>query len=90
VDGKITGIKTHDYHNLLHHILPIAVRGTLTPDVWNIVYRLRKFFRWVCAKDIDVTKIKYMEEESAEFMCKMEQHYHLVFLIYSHIKLYMW
>ena len=40
---KLVGFKTHDYHNLLHDILPIVVRGTLTPGIRDIVYRLGKF-----------------------------------------------
>jgi hypothetical protein len=74
VDGKITGMKTHDYHNLLHHILPIAIRGTLTPDIRDIVYRLGKLFRWLCGKEIHESEIREMEEESTEIVCKMEQH----------------
>jgi hypothetical protein len=42
-DRKLVGFKTHDYHNILHNILPIAVRGTLTADIRDIVYRLGKW-----------------------------------------------
>lgn len=72
VDGKLSGMKTHDYHNLLHHILPIAVRGTLTADIKDIIYRLGGLFRWVCAKEVSISEIKSMEAESSELMCKME------------------
>jgi hypothetical protein len=41
-DRKLVGFKTHDYHNMLHDILPIAVRGTLTAEIRDIVYRLDK------------------------------------------------
>jgi hypothetical protein len=74
IDGKINGMKTHDYHNVLHHILPVAVRGTLTVDIRDIIYRLGKLFRWLCAKEIQEAEIETMEKESAELMCKMEQH----------------
>jgi hypothetical protein len=43
-DRKLVGFKTHDYYNLLHDILPIVVRGTLTAPIRSIVYRLGKFF----------------------------------------------
>ena len=39
---KLVGFKTHDYHNLMHDILPIVVRGTFTVDIRDIVYRLGK------------------------------------------------
>jgi hypothetical protein len=41
-DRKLVGFKTHDYHNLLHDILSIAVWGTLTSEVQDIVYQLDK------------------------------------------------
>ena len=74
VDGKLTGMKTHDYHNLLHHILPIAVRGTLTAGIRDLVYKLGALFHWLYSKEISKSKIKGMEEESVELMCKVEQH----------------
>ena len=45
VDGKIRAKKTHKYHNLLLHILLIVVRGTLTVDIWNIIYMWNKLFQ---------------------------------------------
>jgi hypothetical protein len=42
-DYKISGMKTHDYHNLLHHILPIAIRGLLMVGIRQIFYRLGGF-----------------------------------------------
>jgi hypothetical protein len=51
-DRKLVGFKTHDYHNLLHDILPIAVRGTLTADIKDIIYRLGKY---TCAKNLSFT-----------------------------------
>jgi hypothetical protein len=45
-DRKLMGFKTHDYHNLLHDILPIVIRGTLTPAIRSIVYRLGKNVCW--------------------------------------------
>jgi hypothetical protein len=73
VDGKLTGMKTHDYHKLLHHILPIAIWGTLIASIRDIVYRLGSLFRWLCSKEISESEIKNMEEEASELMCKMEQ-----------------
>jgi hypothetical protein len=47
---QIVGMKTHDYHNLLHDILPIAIGGTLDKDIGSIIYRLGDLFRWLCGQ----------------------------------------
>jgi hypothetical protein len=42
-DRKLVGFKMHNYHNLLLDILPIVVRGSLTANIRDIVYRLGKY-----------------------------------------------
>jgi hypothetical protein len=71
---QIVGMKTHDYHNLLHDILPIAIRGTLDKDIRSIVYRLGELFRWLCAKEINKSEIPTKREEATELLCDMEYH----------------
>jgi hypothetical protein len=71
-DRKMGGFKTHDWHNVLHDLLPIAIRGTLTEGVRETVYRLSSFFKKVCAKQIRVDDIASLEQEAAEVACYME------------------
>ena len=73
-DYKISGMKTHDYHNLLHHLLPVAIRGLLTAPIRQIFYRVGALFRWLCRKEIKESEVEGMVEEAAEVMCLMEQH----------------
>jgi hypothetical protein len=40
---KMVGFKTHDWHNVLHDLLPIAIRGTLHEGIRETVYRLSRF-----------------------------------------------
>jgi hypothetical protein len=84
---KISGMKTHNYHNLLHHILPIAIRGLLTEEIRKKFYRLGAFFRWLCM-EIKESEVQGMVDEVGELMCLMEQIYHQLFLTSSPIKLY--
>lgn len=72
-EGKLTGMKTHDYHNLIQDILPVAIRGTLTAEVRNIVYRVGNLFRWICSKEIDPDDLPAKLEE-AEIICLVELH----------------
>ena len=73
-DQKIVGMKTHDYHNLLHDLLPIAIRGTLTKEIRDIVYRLGSLFKWICSKEINKAEIMDKKVEAAELLCLMELH----------------
>jgi hypothetical protein len=78
-DYKIVGMKTHDYHNFLHHILPIAIRGLLTPEIREIFYRLEALFRWICNMEIRESEVQGMIEEASELMCFIEQNLPLAF-----------
>jgi hypothetical protein len=71
---QIVGMKTHDYHNLLHDVLPIAIRGTLNSDIRSIIYRLGELFRWLCGKEINKLEIPKKREEATELLCYMEVH----------------
>jgi len=71
-DKKMVGLKTHDWHNILHDILPIAIQGTLTSNIRDVVYRLSQFFKKVCAKEIRVDDIPMINEEAAELATLME------------------
>jgi hypothetical protein len=71
-DRKMSGLKTHDWHNILYDLLPVAIRGTLTEGIRETVYRLSRFFKKLCAKQIRVDDIPRLEEEAAELACFME------------------
>lgn len=89
-------MKTHDYHNLLHHILPIVVQGTFLEGIKGIIYRLGKNFRWLCQKKIKLSDIPIKEEDAAEVLCLMEIHlpptvyeiqFHLIYHLVQEVKL---
>lgn len=73
-DDKIVGMKTHDWHNVLHDFLPIAIRGTLTPEIRMVVYKLSHFFKNLCAKEIREEDLLDLEVEASEVACYMEMH----------------
>jgi hypothetical protein len=60
-DNKMGGFKTHDWHNLLHDLLPIVIRGTLTEGIRETVYKLSDLFKKLCAKKIRVDDIESLE-----------------------------
>ncbi|KAL3699449.1 hypothetical protein R1sor_017471 [Riccia sorocarpa] len=74
-DDKIwgKGLKTHDYHKLIHDILPLVIHGLGSEELREAIYALSRFFRWVCAKEINMNEVSYMEEFSAETLCLLER-----------------
>ena len=74
-DWKVIGMKTHDWYNLLQDLLPMAVQGTLTPDVRETVYRLGQLFRWIFLKDIKISDISKMREQAVELACHLEMYF---------------
>ncbi|KAM3264911.1 hypothetical protein P3L10_001905 [Capsicum annuum] len=51
-DGKITRLKSHDYHVLLHRVLPIAIRGFKNKDFSSALIELSDIFRRLCCKTL--------------------------------------
>ena len=73
-EKKMVGLKTHDWHNILHDLLPIAIRGTLTRGIRETVYRLSRFFKKLCLKEVKIVDMPGFEEEAAELATMMEMH----------------
>ena len=65
-------LKTHDYHRLLQHILPVAIIGITSEEVQDAIWSLGKLLRWVCLKEIYVEEIPRMRVLAAEVVCKLE------------------
>jgi hypothetical protein len=53
-EKKMGGFKFHDWHNVLHDLMPIAICGTLTEDIRETICMLSNFFKKLCAKEIRV------------------------------------
>ena len=50
--GKVTGLKSHDYHIWIERLMPVMLRGYLPDSIWRVVAELSHFFRTLCAKQI--------------------------------------
>ena len=50
--GKVTGLKSHDYHIWIERLMPVMVRGYIPEKVWRVFAELSHFFRTLCAKKI--------------------------------------
>ena len=53
-DGMLRGLKTHDFHILLQHVIPLCLRNVGNPRVVGAVMRVSRLFQNICAKVVDV------------------------------------
>ena len=72
-DGKISGLKMHDYHVLLHRLLPISVRAYLPKNVYTAVIELCSFFHDLCARTIQISDLDRLQADTIIILCKLKR-----------------
>lgn len=72
---RLTGMKSHDCHMILHHLLPIAIRSSLQKQVRNTVIRFCLFFKAICSKVIEVDKLEKLQSQLVETLCNLEKYF---------------
>ena len=71
--GKLSGLKSHDYHILMQQILPLCFRKVANKALAGAVIRLSRVFRKLCAKTINMAEKEQMLADCAETMCMFEK-----------------
>jgi hypothetical protein len=71
--GKLSGVKSHDYHISMERLLPVMFRGYLDDDVWMALAELSHFYRQLCAKEIKKDMMEKLEDEIPMLLCKLEK-----------------
>jgi hypothetical protein len=66
-------LKTHDYHRLLQHILPVTIIGLAIAKVQDVIWSLGTLLRWVCSKEIFLEDIPRMKVIVAKVLYKLER-----------------
>ncbi|XP_058002285.1 uncharacterized protein LOC110664507 [Hevea brasiliensis] len=72
-ESKISGLKSHDCHVLLLHILPLAIRGLLPKVVYEPLVELSLFFTHLGAKSLKVDVLEQLEKQIPITLCKLER-----------------
>ena len=72
-DGKISGVKSHDYHVLMQKLLPIAIRPYFNKDLCTTLVELCSFFQKLCAKTLYMNDLEKLEEGIVLILCKLER-----------------
>jgi hypothetical protein len=84
--GKLSGLKSHDFHVLLQQILPLCFRKVSNKSLAGVVIRLSRVFRKLCAKTVNGGEKEQLLADVAETMCMLEKEFPASFFdIMSHL-----
>jgi hypothetical protein len=84
--GKLTGLKSHDFHILMERIIPVMFRGYMLDTMWQAIVVLSYFYRQICAKEISKNMIEKLEKEIPVLLCKLEKIFPPVYLFTFHMR----
>ena len=89
-DGKLRGLKTHDFHVLLQQVIPVCLRNLGDEKVVGAVMRVSRLFRKICAKVVDVDKKLEFLDDVAETICSLEKELPpSIFVIMMHLPIHL-
>ena len=71
--GKLTGLKSHDFHVLLHDLMPLCMRNIGCDHMTAVVVRISRLFKKICSKTVDATERENLFLECAETLCVLEK-----------------
>jgi hypothetical protein len=77
--GKLSGLKSHDFHVLLQQILPLYFRKVSNKALAGAVILLSRVFRKLCAKTVNGAEKEQLLYDAAETMCLIEKEFPLAF-----------
>ena len=69
---KVSGLKTHDDHVILHKLLPLIVRSLLPKDVVIPLIDLSRFFNGICSKELVEADLDQLSSSIKETLCRLE------------------
>ncbi|XP_028119696.1 uncharacterized protein LOC114317185 [Camellia sinensis] len=77
--GKISGLKSHDCHVLVHRLLPVGMHEYLNNEIGMTLFELGNFFQQLCSKMLLVTDLQKLEDQIILVLCKLEKIFPLAF-----------
>ncbi|XP_057756880.1 uncharacterized protein LOC130976127 [Arachis stenosperma] len=72
VCDNIIGLKSHDSHIIMEHILPIALRRSLPKEVTSMLIELCNYFREVSGKSLSLENLDRLRYRIVLTLCHME------------------
>jgi hypothetical protein len=71
--GKLSGVKSHDYHLFMERLIHVMFCEYLNDDVWKALAELSYFYRHLCAKEMKKEMMEKLEKEILVLICKLEK-----------------
>lgn len=71
--GKLSGLKSHDYHILMQQILPLCLRNIGNEKLVGAIVRISRVFQKLCGRVIEPADESDLLEDCAETMCLIEK-----------------
>jgi hypothetical protein len=71
--GKLTGLKSHDFHILMERIISVMFRGYMRDAMWQAIAELSYFYKQICNKEISKNMMEKLEKEIPMLLCKLEK-----------------
>ncbi|GJX54806.1 hypothetical protein Tco_0283175 [Tanacetum coccineum] len=71
-DTNITGLKSHDCHIMMQHLLPYGLQQYLPPDVAKPLIELCLFFKQICSQTLMVDDMLKAQSKVIDILCNLE------------------
>jgi len=72
---KLKGIKFHDCHVIMEHLLLVGINSILPKKVRATITKLCFFFKIICSEVIDLGKLLALQKEIIETLCELEMYF---------------
>ena len=72
---KLVGLKSHDCHVLMQHLLPVAIRSILPKNVRFSITKLCLFFNAIYSKVFDPKELTALEDGIVVTLCQLEMYF---------------
>jgi hypothetical protein len=77
--GRVNGMKSHDNHVFMEHLLPSAF-SPLPSHVLNPITEISQFFKNICASTLRVNELEKLDKLIPIILCQLKQFFPHVFL----------
>jgi hypothetical protein len=74
-DDRFSGLKSHDYYNILRFNLPLSIRGLVSYEVATSIFHLSRFARYLCMQHISPIIMANLEKEAAVVLVLLQMQF---------------
>ncbi|GJY16151.1 hypothetical protein Tco_0386573 [Tanacetum coccineum] len=74
-DTNITGLKSHDYHIMMQHLLPYGLQNYLPDNIAKPIIELSSLFKQLCSATLMEDDMLKASVKVVEILCELERIY---------------